>query len=256
MAIYEPDIHFSKNDKKLLLLLSNFLLEKIEGNEKSNLSKNFIALSDSEAKELTSLLEKLINTKEFIETSYFIEIMSSMGLATEKNAREIYLSARKRRGRSRAMASHHWAKYLSRLGIKFKHPPHYQQNPLKPNLYDVHPEEMLSPDQFYKMEKRLFEKAGIHPKVINVLLMLLEKKAENIIVYRKPLGLEKGSLKKIYTTLLKEIRARNAISKVNTCAALTLVANMSVLFTTRDWNAIGTISCMGGAAASLYNPKK
>lgn len=118
MAIYTPSPVYTEVDKRVLILITKLLLESHDsGVRSSNLPSGILGLTDKEADELIANLQKLVDSREFLEKCYFVEGLTLQDGMEESKIREIYLSVRKRRGRSRAMASTHWANFKSRFGM-------------------------------------------------------------------------------------------------------------------------------------------
>jgi hypothetical protein len=239
MAIYEPLPSLSDADKRLILLMSRLLLEALDPPlHQSNRPTHSVTLTDREAQELLALLTTLLGSHEFNFACSFVEGISQKDFPNEA-LREQFLSARKRKGRTRALASIHWSQFLNRLGRSNSHIPygHVEEMPL---------------DHFFAMERRLFRATGINPKVSNFISEQLYAQSEELEEVRdgaKPLV--RGSVKKDVGELvacgLKSIRH---LSAARISAAIIIVANASVLFTTRDWSVTGTLSTMSGALAA------
>jgi hypothetical protein len=247
MAIYPPTPRFSDADKRLLALLGRLLLERVEARQTlSNLPLRSIALSDAEAEELLRRITQLLSSKEFLEAAHFVEALTLGGGAEEAHARELYLSNRKRRGRSRAMASTHWLEFRARLGLSSS------------NLKFSHYTLPMSLDQFQEMERRLLQGSDLNPTVVELIMEPLISSLSDIQEMRagnRPL--HHGSLKKILFEPYRSWRSGKApamdreVSVRQVSATILLVADVSVLFTTRDWSVAGTLSTMAGAAIEL-----
>ena len=83
----------------------------------SNAGPDTIALSDSEANRLLELLESFVSSRKFVEGSYLlIERLFGTGSLYDKELRDIYLSWRRKAGRSRAVATIQWENLLGRIG--------------------------------------------------------------------------------------------------------------------------------------------
>jgi len=153
--------------------------------------------------------------------------------------RELFLAARKRRGRTRALASIHWSQFLNRLGRPTSHVPYGYV-------------EKMTPDHFFAMERKLFRATGISPIVSNFISeQLYLQKGELEEVREGAMPLSKGSVKKgVDEIFIRGLKGMRCVSAARISAAVTIVANVSVLFSTRDWSVTGTLSTMCGAVAA------
>lgn len=246
MVIYSPTPAFSKTDKRLLLLLSKLLLEQLDRDtERSNLPTDIVALTDAEAAELLDLMENLVNSREFAQACYFVEGVTYPESTEELQLREIYLSGRKRRGRTRALANLHWSDFKTRLGI------------LKTLTWTPRTEPMTL-DYFQTMEERLLRSAHLRPEVVNLVLRVIGHQIEYLDGIRSgQRTLKHGTVKELVgDPFFRWRRSRShrddlQIPANKIAAVITIVANISVLFTTRDWSVTGTLSTMAGAMAAL-----
>jgi len=246
MAIYPPTPVFSETDKKLIILMTKLLTEKLEKDApSSNLPVGIVALTDQEADELLERLEALINSREFTESCYFVEGLTLPGSIDEPRLREIYLSARKRRGRKRALASIHWSEFQVRLGI------------IKNATRGTHARQM-DLEYFQKMERRLLAATGIHPQVAELIMRFINAQAKETETVRSGRrSLQHGSIRPIvadpiYRWRESRLQSRDLrVPAASIAAAITIVADISVLFTTRDWSVTGTLSTMAGALAAM-----
>ena len=248
MALYPPAPFFSEADKKLLVLMAKLLLERMDsGATGSNLPADMVTLTDTdrEADELVDRLEKLVNSREFIEACYFVQGLTLAETQDESQLREIYLSARKRRGRTRARASTHWAEFQARLGLVKRLTFRTRTAP-------------MGFEYFLKMERRLLSASGLHPRVIELIMRLVGNQASQVEKIRSgQRSLEHGTVKPLVADPIhrwREQRLQSRDLQVSTrsiAAAITIVADIAVLFTTRDWSATGTLSTMAAALAMV-----
>ncbi len=244
MVMYPPTPRLSEADKKLLELLEKVMCERLgKQSVNSNLRENHVALSDNDAEDLERRLNEFVNSKEFLEASYFVEIANSADDTDEKRAKEIYLAARARQDRSRAMASAHWENFKRRLGVGRQK---YRGEPSP-----------MSHSYFRRMEMRLFSSAGLNEDVVNEVMKTIDdqkKEIESLRMQHKTL--RHGIIKEALTKLLSSSVSRftklqdRQISVTRVAAAITVIGNTSVLFTTRDWSITGTLSTMAGALAA------
>lgn len=225
--------------------MAKLLLERMDsGAAGSNLPSGVVALTDREADELVDSLEYLVNSREFIEACYFVEGLTLPEAQGEPQLREIYLSARKRRGRTRALASTHWAEFQVRLGLAKK--PAWNTRPAPMEI-----------KYFQKMEEKLLSNLGLHPKVIELIMRVVSNQTPQIEEIRTGRrSLKHGTIKPLVADPIfrwREQRQKSRdlqVSATSIAAAVTIVADISVLFTTRDWSVTGTLSTMAGALAA------
>lgn len=232
--ISDPAPRLSSNDKRLLLLLEKLLLDDIRASS-SNIDEPAIGLTDGEALELSRRISDLLESKAFWQKAYLIEALSR---GDANAAREPYLAGRSARGASRIMSSTHFLNFLRRLGLP------------SPGAPSVHPMEF---EHFIRMETKLFSELGLHPSVIDLLERFIRSHEAEINASRQggnPLGT--GTLVSQLKRLAPSFDGRGeptttTYDRDRVVGALTLIANSSVMFGTRDWNVAGTISAMAGA---------
>lgn len=251
MTIYNPDFTFTKTERELFRLIEKILIEE-EDNKGSNLrpSGGTIVVSESEALKLEILLNNLISAKTFLENTYFVERVTQREFVKEEHLREIYLYRRKKKGRTRAMASSVWSDFQFRLGIVHK------------LTISVGPAPMPF-EYFVKMEKRLLQSMNIHPKIYHIFLKFIEENEGGVERIRSSIkNVKKGTFKRIANSIKKDLRIKNGkrllgntVEKTNLVSLGIIIANSSVLFTTRDWSVAGTMSCLAGAVIGLKKRK-
>lgn len=165
----------------------------------------------------------------------------------KSNLREIYLSARQRRGRTRALASTHWAEFRVRLGIG------------QATLWGINARPM-SLSYFQEMERKLLLAAGLHPRVVDLVMRVIElqsKAIEDIRHSRR--SLTRGAIKQAVSEPFLKLQDHFShirdlkISSTKIAAAITIVSDISILFTTRDWSVTGTLSTIAGASAQVLS---
>lgn len=242
MVTYPPAPKFSAGDKRLLSLLSTLLLERLDAaSSMSNLPGDNIALTDAEAEELALLLERLLDDPDFKKACVFIEELGDHKGRNLSFLREIYLSARRKLGRSRAVASIQWSDFLARLGLR------------EPDAWYVRGKPM-SLDYFRGMERKLFHAADLNPRVVSFVMKLIaqqDAQLEEIRAGRR--SIIKGTIDKALRAPLLKLRAAGAkvakrdISSKRVAATITIVSNLSVLYTTRDWSVTSVLSTLAGA---------
>ncbi|MCR5877103.1 hypothetical protein [Phenylobacterium sp. J367] len=247
MTIRTPETAFNQSDKELLALLARLLLENIgEPFPGANSPHDAVRLSDGEADRLAALLERLVDDPGFQRRAYFVEAMTDRNERNALHVRELYLSERKRRGRVRALSSIKWAEFKARLGLG---PAEHPYAAVPPMDYE----------HFMAMENKLLTAAGIHPRVVD--LVLANARAQEIRVERVVRGssvIPHGFVRRhIVQPLLDASRYHDlafrsaSLSRGQITAAVTLIADFSVIFTTRDWDVAGTLSGMAAAATAL-----
>lgn len=230
----------SSNDKRLLLLLEQLLLEHNRPIENSNIDAQAVGLSDREAAELTARIDLLLESKDFWQKAHVVEALSR---GDEAAAREPYLAGKSARGASRIMSSTHYANFLRRLGLP---------SPGTPNVIPMEFE------HFVRMEMRLFSDLGLDPSVLRLLEQFLHTHRAEIEASRRGRNpLKSGALIAQLKDLRPKFDARGepmvaTFDRDRVAGALTLVANSSVMFGTRDWNVAGTISAMAGAVGLTF----
>jgi hypothetical protein len=119
----------------------------------------------------------------------------------------------------------------------------------------------MSFDHFQAMEARLLRASGVPQEVVAEALHLIKSRqadVEEIRIGHRPL--QHGTLKrlllqpflrwgsKMSPTLEREVTVEQVSS------TMLLVADVSVLFTTRDWGGAGTVSTMASGAIVLTMP--
>lgn len=250
MAIYPPTPKLSANDKRLLALMARLLLERLDRlPSQSNLSGDQIALTDAEAEELLQLLDQLVSSSEFKRACFFVEELSSQQ-TDFRPLREIYLSARKQLGRSRSVASMHWSDFLARLGVRSSDAWYIRSTP-------------MSLDHFHGMERKLLTSAQLNPRVVNFVLKIVAAQGAELEAIRAGnRSLAKDAVQNTIKVPLSKLRSMHGkiidrdLSATRIAAAMTVVCNISVLFTTRDWSVTGTLSTMAGAVAGTFAGEK
>ena len=218
------------------MLMARLLLENFNPDAPgTNRYVDAVALSDAEASELARLLNELVGSKDFQDASFFVEGMTIPGQREVRELREIYLSGRKRGGRSRALGSIRWYEFQARLGIVKDADRRTGTEPMN-FMY------------FLEMERRLLGLSGLHPHVIPIILKLVAAQHQSIEAVRQGhKWLPHGTIKNLVLAPFS-CREEHNIPTAQLAAAITVVADISVLFTTRDWGVTGTISTIAGAS--------
>lgn len=231
MGIYPPVPKYTDSEKRLIELLARHLLECLEPHVKySNRPSNHVVLTDNEADELLGNIERIADSKQFYEICYFVEGLTAARSDTDGRLREIYLANRRKRGRTRVNASFHWNDFNDRLqNMPFEH--------------------------FLAMERKLLGACELETRLIDTVIQMLESariKSDEARSRNSPI--KRGTIKK---KLLDPIRrlCRNdescSVPRHKIVSAMTILADSSVLFTSRDWGVAGTISTISACFIDL-----
>ena len=247
MAILNPEIHLSRVDKELLLLLGGLLVGDL-AEMRSNYSFSEVPLSDGEAKRLVEPLEELLSSKKFLESCYFVEELSRGQNADLSRLREIFKFWRGRTGRNKSMSWLHWNEFLRRFSAEIDP----ETSRRLPRLLQ------MDFQYFLRMEGVLLTKTPLSPRVVTLILQTISKYEKEVQEARLgEMPLPKGIVISQPKALLDSLKkARESGVGLPTFAAhrvagiATLVADSAVLFTTRDWGVTGTLSTMAGAIAA------
>lgn len=244
MAIYDPIPGLEVRRERLLFLLSKLLNEAILTDDQStNKNKDFIYLSYEEERELSSLLGDLSESRDFFIKLSFVDGVAGFNGLSEDHLREIYLSERKRLGRTRVLASKQWADFLARIGSASGW-----------SRWGVSTSQMTFA-HFLEMEQRLFAALKFPTRVNRYLIQkvseteaLIGRSLENISK-KIPRPAIEFRTRDLVAALIENLGSGRHVSNLSTnqIAGLTItISNLAVLFTTRDWSAAGTISAMSG----------
>lgn len=250
MAIYDPALFLTANDKELLRLLGELVLTD-EGVEwQSNHESEYTPLSDREARKLLELLEEFVSTKRFIESAYFVEKLFSDSYDSIE-LREIYLKWRRKYGKSRAVATVQWQNFLARLGAI---------SPFEgaDRVWYRASASRMSLDHFLRMEEKLLETAGLSPRIRALVMTYLRSRAESVEQVRNRktrmhIGQVSAKPKEIITALKCDQQSQFGHQPLKTskiAAVITIVMDFSALYTTRDWSVTGFMSTVAGALPS------
>lgn len=253
MLIYEPQPKLSSTERALLHLLAELIAGQSNG--QTNLPTDGAILSEREAATLLRLLEEFASSKKFVESAYFVERVTQGDLENDSDLREIFLSWRKFYGRSRAMASTHWFDFTLRLGrsrSKFGYVRGLTKNPNE-----------MPYRHFREMERLLLKRSGVSDRVQSLILSVIDKFENDVEASRhgdKPLP--SGSISKLPTiiseSIVNDVKFNLGTFNLNGAQAaglMTVIADVSVLFTTRDWGVAGTLSTIAGGLAAVASPR-
>jgi hypothetical protein len=251
VSIYEPQPKLSSTERALLRLLAQLVSGLPSG--RSNLPADRAVLSEVEAELLLRLLEEFAASKKFIESVYFAERLTQPNIESDADIREVFLSWRKFYGRPRSMASTHWSDFLRRLGRTKSKYGHVK------GLTRVSDE--MAYGHFREMERLLLRRSGVGPRVQAIVLAVVDKYEREVEAARHgDNALQPGSIMKLPHAIGETIRnewntnfGTISISSTQAAGLMTVLTDVSVLFTTRDWGVAGTMSTIaGGFAAAAY----
>jgi len=251
MPIYYPRPQMSEREQRLAILLLRLLEEHMHWETGSNLPEDRIALSTRDREELIELLAAYLDSRQFFYSLSFIDALDELR-TDESMAREIYLSGRILRGRTRTMASKQWAEFLARFLERDEEITHPYQ-PWRPG-----PVGMMSLEYFAKMEEKLLHVLGATSEVSKYVISIVNELKEHISRFRSPTLADQNieaynTAKAEISNILRALKDPNLfeIPPKKVAALSMVVADSSVLFATRDWSVAGTISTFAGAFATL-----
>jgi hypothetical protein len=251
MAIFRPEPQMTEREKKLAQLLIYLLEEQNGGANTNNISGEFIPLSDNERKEILVLLKDYESTKKFLHDSQFINALSPAG-RNDSIARELYLSGRMRVGKTRTMASKQWAEFQRRL---FRDNSEHRNFD---NSWGTSGRGAMTFKRFRQMEKKLFESFNISDRTKQALLSVVDKAEGHVEAFRANAeSLKRFNYKQNMIGVIQSIRSelqetnKQEISFSKASKAIFVISNLSVLYTTRDWNVAGTMSVVAGNASDF-----
>lgn len=235
MAVYEPAPTFTVGEKRLLLLLARLLVESLDsGGLGSNRPKSAAALSDIEAEELVTLIDGLSQSTSFSEAAIFVEGLTQPSV-NEKELRGTFIKGRNRRGNVGTMDWLRWHEFLSRLGRSDRNP-------------SIEP---MSIQHFQRMEAKLLDSAGVPYRARNSVIQLINNERNRLEAVRSGRrAIPSGTIRQVIMSLCPASTREKMpmhVSSIRIAAGLTIIADVSVLFTTRDWGVAGTLSTMAGA---------
>jgi hypothetical protein len=247
MAIMQPELSFTKSEKELLWLLAKLIGEE-SPSQKGNSFPDSVALTDSEASRLVELLEELVTSKSFLEGAFFTEQISLGHGADLNQLRSIFTYWRAKKFRNRSMSWLHWSEFTMRLSA--------QCFPAGQRV--AGPRKEMTIAYFKKMEWILLRNADVTPRVSALIVEMIGKLEVEIEATRNGFSpLKPGSIANEPKSLLNELKAdRLSVLGLRSFPAnrlagiLTIVADSTVMFTTRDWGVAGTLSTMAGAIAT------
>ena len=247
MAIYNPALFLTDTDRELLRLIGELVLSW-NSQDHSNATCDEVPLSDTEAIRLLELLEQFVTSKKFVEGSYLIERLFGPGALYDGELRDIYLSWRRRAGKSRAVARIQWENLLGRVGI-------WTTSRGNPDVWYRASANPMPIDHFVRMEARLANAAQVHPRVKALILKLVNTRLsfiQDVRFGREELAPNSISEppKELLATLRRESGSRVGVPPMKTSklvGIMTIVMDFSAIYTTRDWSVTAFLSTIAGA---------
>jgi hypothetical protein len=241
MRISDFDFHLSKESRALLKLLIK-LNEDSQIQSGVNLSKEIVPLSKEESRRLIVLLDDLLVDKDFAEGVHFAEELTAIDTKKLSTLKNIFLAARKRRGKSGLNSAYLWFQVLSRYGLK--------------EFGTSRNTERLDFERFLQMEEFLFLKVGLSEGSAENLLKKIKRKKISIEAARKnkkrvPAGATKRIVKSARKQASGSKNKESFISKVNLDALTITLANLGAFATTRDWNVVSGVSMVAGSLVAI-----
>lgn len=250
MAIARPKPRLSDTEKAILVVVSEILLENLDALPVcANRVDSLVPVSDEQAENLLRLVSELTSSRVFLERWFFIHNVVGPSLfADDERLRKLFGSLRGMRGRQYLSLDGWWKAYLARLGVSNAQ---YRGRTIQP----------LSFDEFVKLEKRLFLDLNLDPRISEILMSLVERQRD-LIEEQRSIQLDRSMISPLSVagiprailgplrTALTEILAdkfRRELPRDYLSGLATIVSNLSVLGTTRDWDVTGTISGLCGA---------
>lgn len=110
----------------------------------------------------------------------------------------------------------------------------------------------MSFEHFLDMERKLFEAAGLTKPLIDLLMSFIDSQRAYVELARRgKQSIASGAIKRLMLEGIERIPTSLTVMPTSRVAGIaTVVANMSVLFATRDWGVAGTLSTIAGAAVA------
>ncbi len=248
MTIRRPTPSIDASDAAILRLLDKLLSEhSTPGNH--NRAPDRVTLTDREAAALAVHLTALTESRDFIESLFFMEGLYGFSKTDPGALRAIFARGIRRNGRSATIHSTaKWHQFLARMGVL---KPRWPSQNVRPMPFDT----------FLEMESRLLKHLNISEPTAALLLTLCEQQRErheNIPkldfskIYGERLDQPYEPEEPLFRKIKQQItRLRDKVSRDMSgqqLAGLTIIiVDTSVMFQTRDWGVAGTISQMAGA---------
>ena len=245
MVIYSPDIRLNDVDRALITALSKHLIMALADKGEGELFSEAVLVSHEDALKLLKILKSKLGGSGFIRKIYFCENVFLDKKSTDDACKAIYTKGRSRNGKSNVMSSAKWAEVLARLGVR------------RSGIY--HTARPMEYDYFLKMERKLLKTLKLHPAVTDLLMRLISEERDFVSDVRSgKVSLKPDSLLHPITDIIESLSEDTAsrkndinVSSRKMAAAMFLVADAAVLFTTRDWTTTGTLSAVSSNAVLL-----
>lgn len=241
MAIRPPYITLSDEERRLITLLEKLIYVAITDQWQS---ENISAPSNSEIDELFLLIQHLAESRRFRENTYLAENLHLDTTAQAEQAmKRIYITAAGAKSARNPFAPRHWADFTTRLG----HP-----RDLTSYATETSP---MTYEHFLKMEKTLFDQFELRPSVSRLLLKLVAEHQDRVEETRRAKQeLPSNFVLNLISDLPDSIRRFSLTHwldqpmETNRAAGLlTIVINLSALYSSRDWSVASVLSTLAGA---------
>lgn len=246
MAIYDPQLKLSKAEIRALKILDALLVRAGKARGSANSGEDHIDVSASEARSIANFLEELQTSRKFLEAAYFCGILAAGRGLTDDRAKEIYLSWRRRYGKTRVASTFAWNEFVLRSGFGFS-----DKARMYPRAYRGAVVPMPLP-HFLAMEMKLSRSYGMSPRATHIIARFYEKRLRLIDEVRKgskslpPKEIENSAaeMAETFKSVAKCAPAKS-ISKRRLAACSGLIMDVGAIFITRDWTATGVLSAVG-----------
>lgn len=243
-----PQPNLSNVDKRILYALTRIIVENLDGVANNKASENFV-LSDSQARELVHLLGELAQSEAFLRKLSFVNsIVDTPQNDPKLDIKLVRLTGKRPIAAGIGMTSETMRKWRVRLGVS----PAVQPNDPSPMTFT----------HFLKMEEKLLRELGVDPRVadlvlrvaarseaaLRALLLAINGEISDGAKSKRVLRLE--HLRRDFVGLLSDAHIRE-LPKDTVVGLFTVIPDLSVLFTTRDWGVAGTMSTMCGGISMI-----
>lgn len=225
------------------------LLLEFCGTPGGNAPAGHVLLSEQDARQLLELMESLLEDERFIRRLQYVKTMlETSGHELELERKLVRLTGKRPIAAGIGMTAENMRKRRVRIGVL------RQSRERDPSPVTF--------QHFLKMEELLYNDLGVGPAVSELLLrvavqnevalMALVRAVHDEKRVHPPSSLSLGAIKRAFVSRLREAHSKEMPAN-KLIGLTTLVANGSVLFTTRDWDAIGVLSQLGAALAMSTN---
>lgn len=252
MAIYEPNLRFSKAEMLAISILDALLARSSDQKNGENSGEDLVEISPSEARDLAAFLDDLRNSRKFRESAYFTEALADGKGLTDDRAKEIYLAWRTRHGRTRVASTFVWNEFVLRAGFGFSDNARMYQRPYRS------PVTPMPLGHFLAMEVRLANSYGLSDQTTEIISQYYEKRLRLIDEVRKgdrvlPSGTVEQSASELADTFesIAKCSPAKSVTKARLAACTGLIMDIGAMFITRDWTATGVASVVGMSLPDL-----